>query len=98
MKLEILDAFGTLPEHLKGKFDVVHIRAFTIVVKGGHPGSLLDNLIAMLSNYIISYFDNMRISEANPWMKLQSQEDIFNGMRWTLHLSMPILQMNSHQR
>ncbi|TGO25835.1 hypothetical protein BPAE_0071g00060 [Botrytis paeoniae] len=48
MKLEILDAFQTLPEHLKGKFDVVHIRAFTIVVKGGHPGVLLDNLIAML--------------------------------------------------
>ncbi|KAF5877869.1 putative umta methyltransferase family protein [Botrytis fragariae] len=48
MKLEILDAFGTLPEHIKGKFDVVHIRAFTIVIKGGHPGVLLDNLIAML--------------------------------------------------
>jgi len=46
--LENFDAFGTLPEHLKGKFDVVHIRAFTIVVKGGHPGVLLDNLIAML--------------------------------------------------
>ncbi|TEY77513.1 hypothetical protein BOTCAL_0054g00290 [Botryotinia calthae] len=48
MNLEILDAFGPLPEHLKGKFDIVHIRVFTIVVKGGHPGVLLDNLIAML--------------------------------------------------
>ncbi|KAF7920193.1 uncharacterized protein EAE97_011534 [Botrytis byssoidea] len=47
MKLEILDAFETLPEYLKGNFDVVHIRAFIIVVKGGHPGVLLDNLIAM---------------------------------------------------
>ena len=56
MNLEILDAFGPLPEHLKGKFDIVHIRAFTIVVKGGHPGILLENLIDMLSNYIISFF------------------------------------------
>ncbi|KAF7893403.1 uncharacterized protein EAF02_000941 [Botrytis sinoallii] len=45
MKLEILDAFGTLPEHLRGKFDVVHIRAFTIVVKGDHPGVLLTILL-----------------------------------------------------
>ncbi|TGO85923.1 hypothetical protein BPOR_0351g00060 [Botrytis porri] len=48
MKLEILDAFGTLPEYLKEEFDIIHIRAFTIVMKGGHPGVLLDNLIAML--------------------------------------------------
>ncbi|KAF7894745.1 uncharacterized protein EAF01_010195 [Botrytis porri] len=57
MKLEILDAFGTLPEYLKEEFDIIHIRAFTIVMKGGHPGVLLDNLIAMLSNYITLYFD-----------------------------------------
>lgn len=49
MKLENLDAFGKLPKHLEEKFDIVHIRAFTIVVKGGNPGTLLDNIIAMLS-------------------------------------------------
>ncbi|KAF4634393.1 hypothetical protein G7Y89_g3729 [Cudoniella acicularis] len=48
LTLQHLDAFGDLPENLKGKFDIVHIRAFTIVVKGGHPGKLLDNLVAML--------------------------------------------------
>ncbi|RAL62992.1 hypothetical protein DID88_004079 [Monilinia fructigena] len=48
MILENFDAFGKLPKHLEGKFDIVHVRAFTIVVKGGHPGTLLDNIIAML--------------------------------------------------
>jgi hypothetical protein len=49
IELHELDVFGKLPEDLRGKFDVVHVRAFTIVVKGGDPRGLLDNMIAMLS-------------------------------------------------
>ena len=49
VSLGTLDAFGTIPENLVGRFDVVHIRAFTVVVKGGNPGTLLDNVTALLS-------------------------------------------------
>lgn len=49
VSLGILDAFGDLPEELNAKFDIVHIRAFGLVVKGGDPGPLLKNLLKMLS-------------------------------------------------
>jgi hypothetical protein len=55
MQLHELDAFGDLPEDLRGKFDVVHVRAFTIVVKGGHPKGLLENMIAMLSKSYLNF-------------------------------------------
>ena len=47
--LSIRDVFEELPEHLVEKFDVVHIRAFGLVVKGGDPNHLCANLIRMLS-------------------------------------------------
>ena len=45
--LDILD--GELPEELKSAFDVVHLRAFAVVIKGGDPTGVLDRLIEMLS-------------------------------------------------
>lgn len=49
VKFELLDAFTpSLPEELVGQFDVVHIRVFTAVVKGGNPGPLIENAYKML--------------------------------------------------
>lgn len=49
VKFEVLDAFTpSLPDELVGKFDVVHIRVFTAVVKGANPGPLIDNAYKML--------------------------------------------------
>lgn len=49
VRLEVLDAFQEIPEELHEAFDIVHIRAFALVVKGGDPGPLLANLIRLLS-------------------------------------------------
>ena len=49
--LGILDAFDDLPQDMIAKFDVVHIRAFAVVVKGGNPDPLMRNLIKLLSEY-----------------------------------------------
>ncbi|MCJ1313574.1 hypothetical protein MMC25_007253 [Agyrium rufum] len=48
VSLGILDAFDEIPADLVAKFDVVHIRAFAAVVKGGDPGPLAKNLVKML--------------------------------------------------
>ena len=46
--LTSLDAFGNLPVDLIAKFDIVHVRAFCVVVKKGDPGPLMANLIKLL--------------------------------------------------
>lgn len=51
MSLGILDAFDDLPQDMVARFDVVHIRAFAAVIKGGNPGPLVENLIKLLSEY-----------------------------------------------
>ncbi|MCJ1247847.1 hypothetical protein MMC30_005062 [Trapelia coarctata] len=48
VSLGILDIFGDIPEDLVGKFDIVHIRAFVLVVKCGNPGPLIENLNKLL--------------------------------------------------
>lgn len=52
VSLEVVDAFADVPEHLIGKYDVVHIRAFVVIVKNNDPTKLLSNLIKMLSKYL----------------------------------------------
>ena len=49
--LDTLDMLSSeqLPEGLAGVFDVVHVRAFACVVKGGDPSGVLERLIKMLS-------------------------------------------------
>lgn len=44
-----LDAFSTLPADLVGKYDIVHLRLFIVLIKHNDPVPLLRNLIAMLS-------------------------------------------------
>ena len=50
MHFDILDILSPdLPEELVNAFDVVHIRAFALVVKGSDPGRVLERLCKMLS-------------------------------------------------
>lgn len=50
MQLDILDVLSQeLPKELKGAFDVVHLRAFAVVIKGGDPKEVLNTLVGMLS-------------------------------------------------
>ena len=49
VSLGVFDAFDDVPDDMNAKFDIVHIRAFAVVVKGGDPGPLIKNLLKMLS-------------------------------------------------
>ena len=49
VSLASLDVFAEVPQHLVGKYDVIHIRCFACIVKNNDPGPLLENLIRMLS-------------------------------------------------
>ena len=50
MQLDILDVLNReVPKELKDAFDVVHIRAFAVVIKGGDPKGVLNTLVEMLS-------------------------------------------------
>ena len=49
VSLDVVDAFGEVPMHLIGRYDIVHLRAFVVVVRNGDPTRLLSNLIKMLS-------------------------------------------------
>jgi len=49
VSLDVLDAFDVLPPELHGEFDIVHIRAFAAVVKGGNAGPLAKNLVQLMS-------------------------------------------------
>lgn len=44
-----LDAFSPLPHDLLGKYDIVHLRLFIVLIKNNDPVPLLGNLIQMLS-------------------------------------------------
>ena len=49
MTLQQCDVFDSfIPEELLGRFDLVHVRAFCIVVKGGDPRPVTANLVKLL--------------------------------------------------
>lgn len=49
------DALTEIPEHLVGRYDIVHIRTFAIIVKNNNPRALLSNLIKMLRKSSIAH-------------------------------------------
>ncbi len=49
VSLGILDAFDEVPAKFVAKFNLIHVRAFAVVVKGGNVSPLLQNLARMLS-------------------------------------------------
>ena len=44
-----LDVHEPIPEGLRGKYDVVHVRLFLTVVRNDDPGPILENMLRMLS-------------------------------------------------
>jgi len=51
-----LDAFSAVPQDLVGKYDIVHLRLFIVLIKHNNPVPLLRNLISMLSKIDIRCF------------------------------------------
>ena len=49
LSLGVFDAIDDGPDDMNAKFDIVHVRALAVVVKGGDPGPLIKNLLKMLS-------------------------------------------------
>ena len=49
VSLHVLDALGDVPDDLVGQYDIVHIRAFVVIVRNNDPVRLLSNLIKLLS-------------------------------------------------
>jgi len=48
ISLDLFDAFGDIPAHLVGRYDIVHIRTFAVIVRDNDPVPMLKNLIRML--------------------------------------------------
>ena len=46
-----MDVFGKIPNDMIGNFDVVHIRAFAVIITNSDPMPLLKNLVSMLSGF-----------------------------------------------
>ena len=53
VSLSKLDIFKPLPEQLKGKYDVVHLRFFMTVISDDNMHIVMKNLKEMLSEYEI---------------------------------------------
>lgn len=51
MSLSRLDIFKPLPEQLKGRYDVVHLRFFMTVASDDNVQLVIKNLKDMLSKY-----------------------------------------------
>ena len=47
ISLKTMDAFGRIPNDMIGNFDVVHIRAFGLIITHSDPMPLLKNLVSM---------------------------------------------------
>ena len=51
VSLGVLDAFDEIPAKYIANFDLIHVRAFAVVIKGGNVNPLLQNLVRMLSMF-----------------------------------------------
>ena len=49
VSLTTCDVLGNIPYDFVGKFDVVHVRTFALVIKQSGPMTVLENLVRMLS-------------------------------------------------
>ena len=53
VSLHSLDVFDPVPEDLVGKYDVIHIQLFVLIVKKNDPVPLLRNVLRMLSECFV---------------------------------------------
>jgi len=44
-----LDVFADIPQQMIGKYDIIHLRLFLLIVRDNDPSPLLNNVLKMLS-------------------------------------------------
>lgn len=49
VSLSVLNALDDVPDSLKGKYDVVHLRFWCCIVKGNDPTALIKHVVSLLS-------------------------------------------------
>ena len=64
--LSTLDSLAPLPEHLVGKYDIIHIGLVVMLIKGENPVPLLKNVMAMLSTLLLALLTTV----SNPFTSL----------------------------
>lgn len=52
--LGTLDLLRPIPEHLRGKYDIVHVGVVVCIVENSHPSAFLDNILLLLSTINLS--------------------------------------------
>lgn len=65
--LDTLNILDSIPERLLGKYDIVNIRYFALLVKENNPASLLRNLTSLLSENpgVTSVLQQILITKSN---------------------------------
>ncbi|EAW12306.1 class I SAM-dependent methyltransferase [Aspergillus clavatus NRRL 1] len=105
--LSALDILGPVPEHLVGKYDVIHLRLLILVVENSDPTSIIQNVHRMLKpgGYIqwddLNYPDT-HIVRANPALATPAfdrlREFVYSGGRHDWVLQLPsILEQNGFE-
>ena len=83
ISLTTLDVHEPVPEALRGKYDIVHVRLFLTVVRNNDPRPILDNMLRMLSQSCFRFSIALSAQYAN-LRSYQNPEGIFNGLSTTL--------------
>lgn len=55
----MLDIIGKLPDELLEVYDVINIRYFSCVVQNNNPSPVLENVLRMLSTFLLHFFFSM---------------------------------------
>ena len=78
VSLQTLDATNEPPQELQGKYDVVHLRLFLIVINNNDPTPILNHCFKLLSKHLTRQASLQCLSVADA--SVQSRVDICNGM------------------
>ena len=81
--LGTLNALDTVPDALRGKYDIVHISLFVMLVRNEDPGPILNNLMLMLSTFPFTTPNGSGPNSSKKLIiqSLQSPADTCNGTR-----------------
>ena len=83
LSLTTLDIHKEVPEELKGKYDIVHVRLFLTVVKKNDPLPILKNLMDMLSGYPFICTESVAYHHAD--FSLSSRIEPGGYLQWSEH-------------
>ncbi|TGO49783.1 hypothetical protein BCON_0200g00120 [Botryotinia convoluta] len=85
VKLDIMDIFEPFPAGFKGRYDVVHISLLCVVIPGGDPRYVLDNVLTLLKpgGYIQwkeADFSMMGCTAATPDLSTSNLKELIRWM------------------